>query len=164
MAMHADTAAHMSYSSNGNGIGMAANHLVGGMSVWTNYKFKLWKWSNLYYSSGDSNAFDGDASAFTVGVDKKFGNLLIGLAYTTFESDIDISVNKGSITTEGETLGLYVGLNTGAINLSIGAGQGEYEIDTKRKDLGSNLTKTMILQLMLCITTLDFQVNLTEVS
>ena len=141
MAMHADTAAHMSYSSNGNGIGMAANHLVGGMSVWTNYASSNFENDQTFTTpQSDSNAFDGDASAFTVGVDKKFGNLLIGLAYTTFESDIDISVNKGSITTEGETLGLYVGLNTGAINLSIGAGQGEYEIDTKRKDLGSNLT------------------------
>ena len=30
--MNSDTAAHMSYSSNGNGIGMAANHIVGGLS------------------------------------------------------------------------------------------------------------------------------------
>ena len=35
--MNSDTAAHMSYSSNGNGIGMAANHIVGGLSVWTNF-------------------------------------------------------------------------------------------------------------------------------
>ncbi len=28
MTMNSDTAAHMSYSSNGNGIGMAANHIV----------------------------------------------------------------------------------------------------------------------------------------
>ena len=33
----ADTAAHMSYSSNGNGIGMAANRLIGGLSLWSNY-------------------------------------------------------------------------------------------------------------------------------
>jgi hypothetical protein len=32
-----NTAAHMSYSSNGNGVGMAANHLVGGLSLWTNF-------------------------------------------------------------------------------------------------------------------------------
>ena len=37
MTMNSDTAAHMSYSSNGNGIGMAANHIVGGLSVWTNF-------------------------------------------------------------------------------------------------------------------------------
>ena len=101
--MHADTATHMSYSSNGNGVGMAANHLVGGLSVWTNYASSNFENDQTFTNpQSDSNAFDGDASAFTVGVDKKFGNLLIGLAYTTFESDIDISVNKGSITTEGK--------------------------------------------------------------
>ena len=42
---------------------------------------------------------------------------MIGLAYTTFDSDIDTTVNKGNIKTEGETVGIYVGLNTGAINL-----------------------------------------------
>ena len=59
--------------------------------------------------------YDADASAVTVGVDKRFGNFVNWLAYTTFDSDIDISVNKGTIKTEGETLGFYVGLNTGAI-------------------------------------------------
>ena len=27
----------MSYSANENGIGMAANHIVGGLSIWTNF-------------------------------------------------------------------------------------------------------------------------------
>ena len=33
MSNNSDTAAHMSYSANGNGIGMAANHIVGGLSI-----------------------------------------------------------------------------------------------------------------------------------
>ena len=37
MNMNSDTAAHMSYSTNGNGIGMAANRVFGGLSIWTNY-------------------------------------------------------------------------------------------------------------------------------
>ena len=36
-AHNADTTAHMSYTSNSNGIGMAANRLIGGLSIWTNY-------------------------------------------------------------------------------------------------------------------------------
>ncbi len=48
--------------------------------------------------------------------------LLLDLHLHTFDSDIDTTVNGGNITTEGETLGLYVGLNTGALQLSIGAG------------------------------------------
>jgi hypothetical protein len=139
----ANTAAHMSYSANGNGIGMAANHIVGGLSVWTNFSSSNFENDQTFTSVRlDSNNFDGDASAFTVGVDKNIGNITVGLAYTGFDSDIDVSVNGGNMTTEGETLGLYVGLNTGAVTLSAGAGQGEYEINTTRRDLGSDLTIT----------------------
>jgi hypothetical protein len=139
----ANTAAHMSYSANGNGIGMAANHIVGGLSVWTNFSSSNFENDQTFTSVQlDSNNFDGDASAFTVGVDKNIGNITVGLAYTGFDSDIDVKVNGGNITTEGETLGMYVGLNTGAVTLSAGAGQGEYEIDTTRRDLGSDLTIT----------------------
>ncbi len=141
MTMNADTAAHMSYSSNGNGIGMAANHIVGGLSLWTNFSNSNFENDQTYSSvRADSNAFDGDASAFTVGLDKRFGNIVVGVAFTNFESDIDTTVNGGNIKTEGETLGIYVGLNTGPLQLSLGAGSGEYEIDTTRRDLGSDLT------------------------
>ena len=42
----------------------------------------------------------------------------IGVAYTGFDSDTDTTVNSGTIKTEGETIGVYVGLNTGAISIS----------------------------------------------
>lgn len=143
MTMNSDTAAHMSYSSNGGGIGMAANHIVGGLSLWTNVASSNFENDQSFTNvRGDSNQFDGDATAVTFGVDKKFGNMVVGLAYTTFDSDITVKVNDGTIKTEGETLGLYLGLNTGPLQLSIGAGQGEYEIDTARRDLGSDLTIT----------------------
>ena len=139
--MNSDTAAHMSYSSNVGGIGMAANHIVGGLSLWTNVASSNFENDQTFTNvRGDSNQYDGDATAVTFGVDKKFGNMVVGLAYTTFDSDITVKVNDGTIKTEGETLGLYVGLNTGPLQLSIGAGQGEYEIDTARRDLGSDLT------------------------
>ena len=143
MTMNSDTAAHMSYSSNGGGIGMAANHIVGGLSLWTNVASSNFENDQSFTNvRGDSNQYDGDTSAVTFGVDKKFGNMVVGLAYTTFDSDITVKVNDGNIKTEGETLGLYAGLNTGPFQLSIGAGQGEYEIDTARRDLGSDLTIT----------------------
>jgi len=143
MNNNSNTAAHMSYSANGNGIGMAANHLVGGLSVWTNFSSSHFENDQTFSSVRfDSNNFDGDASAVTVGVDKKLGNITLGLAYTGFDSEIDVAVNKGNITTEGETIGIYAGLNTGALMLSAGAGQGEYEIDTTREDLGSGLQIT----------------------
>jgi hypothetical protein len=137
LAMNGDAAAHMSYTSNGS-IGMAANHIVGGLSIWTNFASSHFENDQTFTNiNHDSNAFDGDASSMTFGVDKRFGNIVVGAVVTGFDSDIDVSVNKGSITTEGETYGVYVGLNTGVVSLSLGAGTGEYEIDTKRQDLGS---------------------------
>ena len=141
MSMNSDTAAHMSYSTNGGGIGMAANHLVGGVSLWTNVNSSNFENDQAFTTvRGDSNQFDGDSTAMTFGLDKSFGNIVVGLAYTAFDSDITVKVNDGTIKTEGETVGLYVGLNTGPLQLSVGAGTGEYEIDTTRRDLGSDLT------------------------
>ncbi len=138
MSMNSHAAANMSYSSNGNGIGMAANHIVGGMSIWTNFSSSTFENDQTFTGVRlDSNNYDADASAMTIGVDKRLGNLIIGLAYTGFDSEIDTTVNSGTIKTEGETLGIYVGLNTGPLSISAGAGTGEYEIDTTRKDLGS---------------------------
>ena len=138
MSMNSHAAANMSYSSNGNGIGMAANHIVGGMSIWTNFSSSTFENDQTYTGVRlDSNNYDADASAMTIGVDKRLGNVIVGLAYTGFDSEIDTTVNSGTIKTEGETLGIYVGLNTGPLSISAGAGTGEYEIDTTRKDLGS---------------------------
>jgi len=140
---HSHSAANMSYTSNGSGIGMAANHIVGGMSLWTNFSSS--DFENDQTFSGvrlDSNNYEASANALTIGVDKRIGNILIGVAYTGYESDIDTSVNKGNIQTEGETVGIYVGLNTGVFNITAGAGTGEYEIETRRKDLGSLLDIT----------------------
>ena len=55
--MNSDTAAHMSYSANGNGIGMAANHIVGGLSVWTSFSSSNFENDQTYTGVQlDSNA------------------------------------------------------------------------------------------------------------
>lgn len=138
MNMDSNTAANMSYTTNGNGVGMAANHIIGGMNVWTNFSNSSFENDQTYTGVQlDSNQYDASSSAVTLGLDKKIGNIVIGLAYTGFDSDIDTKVNGGNIKTEGQTVGLYVGFNTGPLMISAGAGQGEYEIDTTRQDLGS---------------------------
>ena len=78
----------MSYSSNGSGIGMAANHIVGGLSAWTSYSSSNFDNDQVYQFQLDSNNYDGDASAITVGSIKDFGNVLIGLTILAFSSDI----------------------------------------------------------------------------
>ncbi len=141
MAANPDTSAHMSYTSNGSGIGMAANHIVGGLSAWIGYSSSSFENDqNFTNLSTDTNAYDGDANSMSFGVDKTFGNILVGVNLTTFNSDITTKANGGTIETEGETLGLYVGLNTGALSLSLGGGTGEYTVDTDRKDLGTGNT------------------------
>ncbi|MDC0651821.1 autotransporter outer membrane beta-barrel domain-containing protein [Alphaproteobacteria bacterium] len=143
LSNNGDTAAHMSYTSNGGGVGMAANHIVGGISIWTNFSSSDFSNDQTFTQVAfDSNNFDGDSSAMTVGIDKQFGNVIAGFAVTGFDTDIDTAVNKGNVTAEGETYGVYVGLKTGVVTLSIGAGTGEFDIDSRREDLGSAATIT----------------------
>ena len=141
MAQNSDTAAHMSYSSNSNGIGMAANRLVGGVSVWANYTDSDFENDQTFTNvRADSNNYDGDSSALSFGIDKKFGNILIGISGTSYDTDIDVSANKGTYSADGDTYGVYVGLNTGVLVLSAGYGVGDFSIDTERLDLGTGNT------------------------
>ena len=60
-----------------NGIGMAANRIVGGLSVWTNYTSSDFENDQTFTrKSTDSNQYDGDSSALSFGIDKQFGNIL----------------------------------------------------------------------------------------
>ena len=55
MAANPDTAAHMSYSSNAGGIGIA-NHIVGGLSAWVSYSSSNFDNDQVYSNlSTDSN-------------------------------------------------------------------------------------------------------------
>ena len=51
-----------------------------------------------------------------------------------------ILVNTGSYKADGETYGIYLGLNTSALTISAGAGAGDIDIDTTRIDLGTGNT------------------------
>ncbi len=141
LQQNADTAAHMSYTSNGNGIGMAANRLIGGLSIWTNYTDSSFDNDQTFTrKSIDSNNYDGDSNAMSLGIDKKFGNIVFGVVGTSFEADIDTDANGGNYKADGTTMGLYAGINTGAIMISAGYGAGDYDIDTTRLDLGTGNT------------------------
>ena len=137
-----DTAAHMSYTSNSKGIGMAANRIFGGASLWTNYTDSDFENDQVFSNfRQDSNNYDGDASSLSIGVDKMIGNILIGAVMSTYDTDIDTSANSGNYTADGDTYGVYFGINTGVLMLSAGAGLGEFDIDTDRLDLGTGNTR-----------------------
>jgi hypothetical protein len=141
MSQSEDTAANMSYTSDGNGIGMAANNLTSGLSLWTNYTSTDFDNDQTFTAFRfNSNAYTGDASALTVGIDKKIGNFLVGVVSTNFDTDLNTSVNSGTYKADGNTYGIYAGLNTGVLNISIGVGTGEYDVDTTRIDLGTGNT------------------------
>ena len=141
MAQGQDTAAHMSYSADGNGIGMAANGLVGGLSLWTNYTTTDFDNDQTFTAFRfNSNAYEGDASALSVGIDKKIGNFVVGVVSTNFDTDLETSVNSGTYKADGNTYGVYAGISTGILNISIGVGTGDYDIDTTRIDLGTGNT------------------------
>ncbi len=138
MAANPDTSSHMTYSANHGGVGMAANHIVGGMSAWINFSSTDFENDQVFSQfSRDSNQYEASASSFSVGVDKALGNLLVGLSVNSFSSDVDTKANSGRIETEGETYGLYLGLHTGPMTISAGGGFGEYEISTRRQDMGN---------------------------
>ena len=107
LSQTADTAAHMSYSSNGNGIGMAANKVFGGLSIWTNYTSSDFDNDQTFTrKSIDSNNYDGDSSAFSIGIDKQFGNIVAGVVGTSFDTDINVDANGGNYKADGETYGV----------------------------------------------------------
>jgi hypothetical protein len=141
MDQNADTAAHMSYSSNENGIGMAANRIIGGLSIWTNYSSTDFENDQTFSNAGtDSNKFDADSDSLSFGIDKKFGNIVVGLSGATYETDITTSVNTGTYKADGETYGIYGGLDTGVLMITGGLGTGEFDFDTTRLDQGTGNT------------------------
>jgi hypothetical protein len=141
MSQNAETAAHMSYTSNSNGIGMAANRIFSGLSLWSNYTDSDFENDQTFSNfREDSNNYDGDASSLSIGVDKMIGNFLIGVVASSYDTDITTSVNSGSYKADGDTLGIYAGFNTGVLMLSAGFGQGDFDIDTSRLDMGTGNT------------------------
>jgi len=141
MAQSENTAAHMSYTANEYGVGMAANRIFGGLSIWTNYTDSDFDNDQTFVNTfRDTNNYDGDASNMSVGIDKKIGNILIGVTASSFESDITTTANSGTYKADGETYGLYGGISTGVLTISAGVGTGEYDIDTERLDLGTGNT------------------------
>ncbi len=142
MSQNNDTAAHMTYTSNSNGIGMAANRIFGGASLWTNYTDSDFENDQTFANfRQDTNQYDGDASSLSVGVDKMFGNILVGAVMSSYDTDINTTANSGSYKADGDTYGIYAGINTGVLMLSAGFGLGEFDIDTDRLDMGTGTTR-----------------------
>ena len=74
--------------------------ILGGVSVWVTIQSDFDNDQTFSNVRQDSNKYDGDSSALSFGVDKKFGNILVGISGTSYDTDIDVSANKGTYSAD----------------------------------------------------------------
>ncbi len=137
------SATGLTFSTHGDGVSMSANKLVGGLSLWADMGSTDFKNTQTFTSIRvDSMQFDGSASSYSVGVDKRFGKTIVGLVVSNLDSDITTKFNDGTYKQEIDTYGIYVGYRTNVLQIDLGMGQGDSTIDTTRRDLGNDQTIT----------------------
>jgi hypothetical protein len=137
------SATGLSFSTQGDGMSMSANNLVGGLGIWADYGNSSIKNTQTFTNVRlDSNKYDGDASSYSVGVDKSFGNALVGIVVSNLDTDFKTTFNDGTYKQSVDTYGLYVAYKTSVLTIDLGFGQGDSTIDTTRRDLGNDQTIT----------------------
>jgi len=137
------SATGLSFSTQGDGMAMSANNLVGGLGIWADYGNSNIKNTQTFTNVRlDSNKYDGDASSYSVGIDKAFGNALVGLVVSNLDTDFKTTFNDGTYKQSVDTYGIYVGYKTSMLTIDLGFGQGDSTIDTTRRDLGNDQTIT----------------------
>jgi hypothetical protein len=137
------SATGLTFSTQGDGMSMSANNLVGGLGIWADYGNSNIKNTQTFTNVRlDSNKYDGDASSYSVGVDKSFGNALVGLVVSNLDTDFKTTFNDGTYKQSVDTYGIYVAYKTSVLTIDLGFGQGDSTIDTTRRDLGNDQTIT----------------------
>jgi hypothetical protein len=137
------SATGLSFSTQGDGMSMSANNLVGGIGIWADYGNSSIKNTQTFTNVRlDSNKYDGDASSYSIGVDKAFGNALVGILVSNLDTDFKTTFNDGTYKQSVDSYGLYVAYKTSVLTIDLGFGQGDSTIDTTRRDLGNDQTIT----------------------
>ena len=137
------SATGLSFSTQGDGMSMSANGLVGGLSIWGDLGSSNIENTQTFTSVRlDSNRYDGDVSSYSVGVDKAFGNALIGIVASSLDTDFKTTFNDGTYKQDIDTYGVYLAYKTSMLTIDLGTGQGDSTINTTRRDLGSDQTIT----------------------
>jgi hypothetical protein len=135
------SATGLSFTTQGDGFSMSANKLVGGLSFWADYGNSSMENTQTFTNVRlDSMNFDGDASSYSLGVDKKFGKTLIGVVVSNIDTDITTTFNDGTYKQDIDTYGVYLAYKTSRIQIDLGMGQGDSTITTTRRDLGNDST------------------------
>jgi len=137
------SATGLSFSNQADGIAMSANNLVGGLGFWADYGNSEMKNTQSFTNVRlDSNKYDGDNSAYSIGADKSFGNVLIGVVVSGISSDLKTTFNDGTYKQDIDTYGIYAAYRTSILQIDVGMGEGDSTIDTTRRDLGNDQTIT----------------------
>jgi len=139
-AQNASTSATgLSFSNQDDGFSMSANKVIAGLSFWGDYGSSDIENTQTFTNVRlDSNRYDGDASSYSVGVDKTFGKALIGLVVSNLDTDFKTTFNDGTYKQEIDTYGIYAAYKTSMLQIDVGFGQGDSTINTTRRDLGND--------------------------
>ena len=137
------SATGLSFTTQGDGVSMSANNLTAGISFWGDFGNSNIENTQTFTSVRlDSNRYDGDASSYSVGVDKAFGKALIGIVVSNLDTDFKTTFNDGTYKQDVDTYGIYVAYRTSMLTIDLGMGQGDSTINTTRRDLGNDQTIT----------------------
>jgi len=135
------TGTGLSFTNNSDGIGMAANRIFGGLSIWADYASSDFENTQSFANvQSDSNKYDGDSNSWAFGIDKNFGKMIVGLVVSNYDSDLTTQFNGGSFDQKIETYGIYLAYRTSRLQIDVGYGSGSSDIDTGRRDLGNDKT------------------------
>ena len=137
------SATGLSFSTQGDGMAMSANNIVSGLGFWADYSSSDIKNTQTFTNVRlDSNKYDGDASSYSIGVDKAFGKALVGVVVSNLDTDFKTTFNDGTYKQSVDTYGVYLAYKTSMLTIDLGMGQGDSTIDTTRRDLGNDQTIT----------------------
>jgi uncharacterized protein YhjY with autotransporter beta-barrel domain len=133
------SATGLSFTTQSDGVAMSANKIIGGLSIWADYGTNDFENTQTYTNARlDSMNYDGNASSYSLGVDKTFGKALIGVVVSNLDTDLKTTFNSGTYKQEIDTYGVYLAYRTSIIQIDLGMGTGDSSIDTTRKDLGND--------------------------
>ncbi|MBJ85006.1 MAG: hypothetical protein CMJ11_05715 [Pelagibacterales bacterium] len=137
------SATGLSFSTQDDGFAMSANGLIGGISLWGDFgNSNVENTQSFTNVRLDSMKYDGDASSYSVGVDKAFGKALVGVVVSNVDADFKTTFNDGTYKQSIDTYGMYLAYKTSVLQIDLGFGQGDSTIDTTRRDLGNDKTIT----------------------
>jgi len=133
------SATGLSFTTQSDGVAMSANKIIGGLSFWADYGTNSFENTQSYTNARiDSMNYDGEASSYSLGVDKTFGKALFGLVVSNVDADLATTFNSGTYKQTIDTYGVYFAYRTSIIHIDLGMGTGDSTIDTTRKDLGND--------------------------